>query len=444
MNAVAMRVDWLVVVAGVVVLALAWAPEHAVTKTNPGEAVVHVKLAPGVDAVVGYDAEPLFNDPRLSSTSELTRWWQLRVPAAHAHRVVAQLQSDPHVVSALVPPVVEPAVMRMPLAEGDSCPISTPSYERLQGYLAAAPKGIDAAAAWALPGGRGDGMWVADVEGAWNQTHEDLPGDRIEHVAGRIMKERGWEAHGTAVLGEVAARDNGIGMVGIAPNVERIFTASIGRIGAARALYRAQDRLRRGDVLIIELHARGPRGRYLPVEYWDDVYDVVAHATGRGVIVVAAAGNGGENLDHKAYKGKLTRSVRDSGAILVGAGAPARQGFVDRSRLWFSNYGSRLDVQGWGRKVATLDYGDLQNCDATDRKYTDEFGGTSSATPVVAGAVLTLQGILRARATEVYGPLKMRELLRRTGSPQVDGPEGAASQTIGPRPDLARAIEQLD
>ena len=61
----------------------------------------------------------------------------------------------------------------------------------------------------------------------------------------------------------------------------------------------------------------------------------------------------------------------------------------DRVRLDFSNYGSRVDVQGWGRMVATLEYGDLQSCtgaeaDYTDRHYTGEFAGTSSASPIVA------------------------------------------------------------
>src|SRR5205085_8506118 len=113
--------------------------------------------------------------------------------------------------------------------------------------------------------------------------------------------------------------------------------------------------------------------------------------TRRGVLVIEAAGNGAENLDHRAYHGKLSRSGRDSGAIMVGAGAPARSGFVDRARLDFSNYGSRVDVQGWGRKVATLDYGDLQRCSGDDRHYTGEFSGTSSASPIVAGAAVLLE-----------------------------------------------------
>jgi subtilisin family serine protease len=199
-------------------------------------------------------------------------------------------------------------------------------------------------------------------------------------------------------------------------------------------------------VLLIELQGGGPRGRYLPVEFWDDNYDAIKVATDRGIIVIEAAGNGGENLDHPAYKNKFDRWNRDSGAILVGAGGPAREGWDDRARLDFSNYGGRVDVQGWGRKVATLDYGDLQRCDDaegdwryTDRHYTDEFSGTSSASPIVAGSAVLLQSYAKQKGVTLL-PNDVRTILRQTGTPQI----GDTSEQIGPRPDLAKALQVLE
>jgi subtilisin family serine protease len=240
------------------------------------------------------------------------------------------------------------------------------------------------------------------------------------------------------VLGEIAGRDNGKGVVGIAPDVERVFTSSIGGATVADAIDVAAEQLRPGDVLLIELQSTGPRGRYIPVELWDDVFDAIHAATARGVIVIEAAGNGGEDLDHRGYRRAFDREHRDSGAIMVGAGGPPRDGFVDRARLAFSNYGSRVDAQGWGRKVATLDYGDLQACAGDHRHYTGEFSGTSSASPIVAGAAVILEGFARARG-RVLGPAELRALLRRTGTPQA----GNTAQAIGPRPDLARALQEV-
>jgi hypothetical protein len=431
------------------------------TEDETVELAVHVKLAPGAVAPSSLDGvrllgeEALFARPpvdlrrdRMSAAArtgrampDLGAWRRIRLRGTRGaiERTVARLSARPGVLAAFLPPRPELATLAT-LADGDSCPVVTPAYHARQAYLGPAPAGVDAPAAWAVPGGRGGAIWFADVEGAWNSRHEDLPGDRMSPVAGREMGGRHWQAHGTAVVGEVAARDNGIGMIGIAPEVARVVTASIRDLAVADAIDRAQSQLRPGDVLLIELHSKGPRLRYLPVEFWDDVFDAVAVATGRGVVVVAAAGNGGEDLDRRSYRRKFDRRVRDSGAILVGAGAPAEEGFVDRSRLDFSNYGSRVDVQGWGRMVATLDYGDLQGCDAHGRKYTARFSGTSSAAPVVAGAAIAVQSAVVTGRGCPLTPVQLRALLVETGSPQTDGPHGKADQHIGPRPDLHRAV----
>lgn len=412
----------------------------------------------------------LFDQLEHDTRDERARW--VRIHADDPDALVAELGRDPAIEQAFVEPVVSLpheleetrypselsdrealALIGRPIegelaprlaVEDPSCPITTPSFESYQGYLGPAPHGIDAPAAWRR-GTRGQGIWFADVEGGWNAKHEDLPGDRITHVVGREINDPSWRAHGTAVLGEVVGRDNGKGVVGIAPDVERVFTGSIGGTSPANAIDTAARKLRPGDVLLIELQTTGPRGRYLPMEWYDDVYDAIRAATDRGVVIIEAAGNGNEDLDHDTYKRKFDRTKRDSGAIMIGAGGPPRDGFRDREKLDFSNYGSRVDVQGWGRMVATLDYGDLQSCEDddqdwryTDRHYTNQFSGTSSASPIVAGAAVLVESFAKQRG-KVIAPRALRDLLARTGTPQA----GDTRKHIGPRPNLARALQAV-
>ncbi|MGE0867110.1 MAG: S8 family peptidase [Kofleriaceae bacterium] len=461
------RLRWFIAAAFVLglVAVVAWRvldqPSDPSDVAWPGTVEVHAKLRTGtarttaIAAGMAMHVEPLFTQLSATAVDDRARWVRIVATTTRTgDEVVREVMQDPNIEQAFVAPQITLAhpgplghehgprnggvheLNHLTLG-ADHCPVTTPSFESYQGYLGAAPAGIDAPAAWQR-GYRGAGVWFADIEGGWNADHEDLPGDRMTHVGGTEIRDPSWSAHGTAVLGQVVGRDNGKGVVGIAPEVERVFTSSIGGTSVADAIDVAASQLRPGDVLLIELQGLGPRNRYVAVEYWDDVYDAIRAATSRGVVVIEAAGNGNANLDHPAYDRKFDRTRRDSGAIIVGAGAPPREGFRDLERLEFSNYGTRVDVQGWGRKVATLAYGDLQSCAGTERHYTGEFSGTSSASPIVAGAAIILEGVARSRGN-VLTPIQLRDLLRATGTPQA----GDVSEPIGPRPNLARAIEAM-
>jgi len=328
----------------------------------------------------------------------------------------------------------------------------TPDFRPLQGYLERSPGGIGAVAAWPLKGGRGAGITLVDVEYGWNFEHEDLR----EGSAGVIFGPLHDDDHGTAVLGILSADPNRRGVTGIAPSaVAAAASADVDasqKWNAADAIYEASRRLHPGDVILLEMHSPGPGAQpndptqagYIAVEFWDDNFDAIRDAGRNGIVVVEAAGNGNADLDSPAYQGKFDRAYRDSLAILVGAGASALDA-LPRSRLWFSNYGSRLDVQGWGEDVVTCggrqeaSYHDLHDGGCAARCYTRTFGGTSSATPIVAGAVACLQGALIAAGRDPLSSTDMRSLLVETGSAQG----GNTAERIGPLPDLAAALRLL-
>ncbi|MEM7346179.1 MAG: S8 family peptidase [Chloroflexota bacterium] len=326
-----------------------------------------------------------------------------------------------------------------------------------QTYLNAAPTGVDAHFAWKRPGGRGDGIRIVDIEDGWNFGHEDL----IERQAGVIFGQNSDDDHGTAVLGVYSGDQNEYGVIGIASDA--IASASSVLIpnhpgwNPEAAIKYAADHLHPGDVMLLEMHFSGPnsdpeddsqRG-YVPTEYWNVGFAAVEYAVNKGIYVVEAAGNGSENLDSRVYKGVFDRDIRDSGAIMVGAGASDKSK-NPRARLWFSNYGSRLDVQAWGENVVTTGgrteakYHNLIDHEDRNRCYTQSFGGTSSASAIIAGVVAVISGCVKAADRPPLSPLAMRQLLVETGSPQADIPQYPASKHIGPLPDLRKALERLE
>ncbi|MFG2647701.1 S8 family peptidase [Streptomyces sp. NPDC048436] len=348
----------------------------------------------------------------------------------------------------------------------------TPDFTARQGYLRPAPEGVDAYWAWQRLGGSGEGITVIDIEGAWRLGHEDLTGKLAGVVIGTPIQDVAWRNHGTAVMGVIGGDRNYVGISGIAPEATTA-AASFQPLGTAATIHAAAERLGPGDIVLIELHRPGPRfgfeprddqKGYIALEWWPDDYAAIRYACAKGVIVVGAAGNGAQSLDDAVYERRpdefpawwqnpFNPSHPPSGAVLVGAGAPppgthGRDHGPDRSRLEFSNYGARVDAQGWGRETTTTggswnQPGDLQGGGDEIAWYTDTFSGTSSASPVVVGALTCLQGMLKAAGQQLMTPERARAVLRSTGSPQQDAPGRPASQRIGNLPDIKSAVTNL-
>jgi serine protease len=343
-------------------------------------------------------------------------------------------------------PEVEHAYRELAVSDPQPVDESDEPYSEFQDYLDPAPVGINARWARTQPNSTGAGTGVVDLEQGWFLTHEDL----VVHTPALIYGDNrdGVGAykgdHGTAVLGEIAAEDNTVGVVGIAPHVGSVRAtshydaATNTALHVADAIVAALPTMPAGDVLLLEVQ----RGVGIPTEIDDADFDAIRLAVALGVIVVEAAGNGNNNLDALTDGGgfqflnRASGDFRDSGAIMVGAALSA----LPHNRAVFSSFGSRVDCYGWGTNVATCGYGDLDDGDGDDdRTYTAVFGGTSSASPIVTGAALILQGMYEATTGTRLSPTQMRALLSDpgTGTPQGGDTAGA----IGVMPDLRAIIE---
>lgn len=322
-------------------------------------------------------------------------------------------------------------------------PYDEPRLTR-QGYLEPAPLGINAPYAWSIKGGDGKGTTFVDMEYGWLFSHEDLVNQKIELMSGQNKSEH--HDHGTSVLGIVSAEDNKIGGIGIAPKAKVKVVSQIrdnGMYNTADAILSAVNNMQAGDILLLEAQATyegyGDKN-YLPVEVKPDIFDAIRLGTNKGIIIIEAGANGGNDLDQfrdrngKQVLNRNSPDFKDSGAIMVGA-ASAR---VPHKRSYFSNYGSRVDVYGWGNAVDTTD---AKPREFMTNLYTSSFSGTSSASPIIAGAAASIQGITKTNLGKVYTPSQLRDILSdpSTGTKSND----PASDKIGILPDLKAIVSKL-
>lgn len=223
---------------------------------------------------------------------------------------------------------------------------------------------------WALPVIGAPAVWpalppntppvtVAVIDSGICLNHPDL--------AGRVVA--GWDfiegdnqpqdefGHGCGVAGVIAANaNNGVGIAGVAPNARimplRVLDANgIGSFSdVAAALVYATD----SGAQIINMSLAGPATN-------DIVRDAIEYAAARGVVLVGAAGNGGQQT--------IWYPAAYDAVLAVGSVDPT----LERSD--FSNFGPGIDLVAPGRDIYTTNA-------ANDYQT---MSGTSFAAPQVSG-----------------------------------------------------------
>lgn len=414
---------------------------------------------------------------------DLTVFKRLYAPDYLLEELAERLIAERAIEAAYVKPGVRPAMWFTDMEPNTKQAAAlTRNFTDLQGYLKpAAEGGIHAHSAWDQFGGRGREVSIIDVEGAWCFEHDDLKRNQGGVVAGKPSPNRLWRDHGTAVLGMFRGEEDSKGVTGICPqaNISGVSVfelLSVKGWGTAAAIKEAANRLNAGNILILEIQRAGPAVQFvhrsdqlgeIPVEWWPDDFTAIQLATMRKILVVTAGGNGQQDLANALHntppnapsikfppdwENPFKRSRKDSGSIIVGAGMPppGSTSVPELCRLEFSNFDrsnrvSSFDAQGWGEYVVTTGFGNLKNGGGQDEKfwYTGRFSGTSSAAPMVAGALACLQGIREGQKKSRLTPEQARTLLRTTGKEQGNSLASPRAKRIGNRPDLKELIERL-
>jgi subtilisin-like proprotein convertase family protein len=278
-------------------------------------------------------------------------------------------------------------------------PLINDQWHLNNGSLARTHVNIEAAWNYGGSGGvKGTGIRVGVVDDGLQTAHPDL----VANVD--ATNDNDWNGgdsdpnpgtgddHGTSCAGNVAARgNNGIGVSGTAPEATlvglRLIAASVTDAQEAEAMSW------KNDIIQIKSNSWGPSDTGTILETagpltqaaWQTA--VTSGRGGRGTIFLWAAGNGGHVNDNSNYDG-YANAIQ---TIAIGATDSAG------NRAYYSEPGANVVVcapssgTSPALGITTVDrtgsngYNTASSASGGD--YTNDFGGTSSATPTAAGIV---------------------------------------------------------
>ena len=273
---------------------------------------------------------------------------------------------------------------------------------------------LHAQQAWNIT--KGKGITVAVLDTGVDGTQPDLTGQVLKGTDfvgfGAKPGESTWARHGTAMAGIIAGHGHGAGdgdgVMGIAPQARILPVRVILEDTDAK---RKQARSSRGGALAEGIRWAADHGAdVINLSLGDDSRtahpdadedEAVQYALGKGIVVVASAGNSGQHGDPASYPAAYP------GVIAVAA--------VDRyaNRASFSTERWYADVGAPGVDVVIAD---------PDRHYYEGWG-TSAASAYVSGVVALVRS-----AHPGLSPVQIRALLESTAR---DRPSGGRDDAVG-------------
>ena len=245
---------------------------------------------------------------------------------------------------------------------------------------------INVESVWA-EGTIGEGINIAVVDDGMDWRHEDLVGNvsaALNHdYTDNNDIHHPFEHHGTNVAGIIAARDNGLGVRGVAP---RATIYGYNYLASNRTVAQRSDAMtRNAATTAVSNNSWGPRrgpGLSSVSTIWEMAieYGVRTGYDGKGVLYIFSGGNGHPIGDSS----NLNEIANFHGVTAVCA---VNDGDI---RTSYSELGANLWVCAPSGDLSLVEHREIITTENYDR-YVYDFSGTSAAAPIVSGVAALMR-----------------------------------------------------
>jgi len=251
------------------------------------------------------------------------------------------------------------------------------------------PTGVSRVAAQANAN-KGAGIGVAVLDTGIDLTHPDLAANIVAGKNCLTTKKNANDdnGHGSHVAGIIAALDNSVGVVGVAPRAKLAAVKVLNAQGSGTwsSIICGLDWVSANaaalnlKVVNMSLSGAGASDGNCGLTINDALHRAICRVRDAGVTVVVAAGNSGASAAAEvpaAYDDAVitVSALADSDGLAGGLGAATAYG-ADDTLASFSNYGPVVDLAAPGVNIRSTWKGGAYNI----------ISGTSMAAPHVAGA----------------------------------------------------------
>lgn len=311
---------------------------------------------------------------------------------------------------------------------------ATPDFDIAEGADVSAPE------AWGLNRGKRE-IVIALVDDGFDLDHPDFSGDgKIvspkDYVDGDIEpfpeKEHGEQGdyHGTPCAGVAIAEENGIGCIGIAPGCAFMPVRFDVENSPDTELLTIFEFVSKNSDIVSCSWGAEPGNYPLPTLLYDKIHEFATYGgkRGKGLVIVFAAGN----YDAPLNLGDTINGFAAHPDVIAVAASTSLN-----TKALYTNWGKEISVAApsnnfnpldgqplLGRGITTTDNEIHGSGFTTGSEYTPLFGGTSSATPLVAG----IAGLVLSENPNLTSK-EVKEIVQMTADKIIDPGEDPILRT---------------